>query len=119
MDIALDKNTHDLLIKNGDLQLVSGGDQIAQHLKIRLWLFQGEIIFDTSLGVPYYSHILVKNPDIDIVESVLRETILETPGITGPFSGFNLSWDTSLRELDLTFEVEGTNGPISFSEVLT
>lgn len=117
MDIAIDPVTGDLVIEGGDLKLVDGIDAIAQHVAIRLQLFQGEWFLDTRVGVPYYQSILVKNPDLVLVRSIIRTAILSTPGITG-LDSFDLDFDAATRALTVAFEASTTEGPLVFDREL-
>ncbi len=71
----------DLVISKGQLQLVPKLESIAQAVQCRLRLFQGEWFLDTSIGVPYLQQVFVKGPNLPLVRSLLRKTILETPGV--------------------------------------
>lgn len=115
MDIALDPDTGDLLIEGGDLVLTTGRDAILQHLTIRLQFFLGEWEWDTRIGVPYFQDVLVKAPDLNVVRTLLRETITSTPGVTG-LQNFELDLDG--RTLRLDFEASTTEGPVTFDREL-
>lgn len=107
-DLKLD-STHDLAIENFDLVLVSGPDEIAQRLRIKLQMFLGEYYLDTSFGVPYYEEILKKVPNTNTVEAELRGAILETEGVSRLIS-FDLDLNGSSRELSLSFVAETNSG---------
>jgi len=81
IDIALDKETHDLLITGNNLQVVSEADQLEQNLKIRLQFFLSEWFLNVNKGLPFYSDILVKNPNIPNVDSIIKAEILDTIGV--------------------------------------
>lgn len=85
----------------GDLSLplrwiTDTGEEVAIRLRQRLKLALGEWFLDPSIGVPYYRYILVKNPDLDIVRSILRKTVLTTPGVD------------SVTEITATLSTDGT-----------
>lgn len=109
MDIALSTSTHDLVFTNGELTIVSGLDAIAQHVKIRLLFFRGEWELNLDEGVPYWTDILVIGPDLRAIESLLRQVILGTPGITSIVS-FSLEHDRTNRSLEAVFEAITTDG---------
>lgn len=116
-DIELDSVTGDLLLTNGDLTLVSDIDAIGQHLKQRLSFFLGEWFLDNGAGVPYFQLILVKNPNFALVETVLRNVVLETPGIT-VLNTFNFSFNARTRGLGIEVVAETINGTLNFSEII-
>jgi hypothetical protein len=91
-DLAIDLDTRELLVANGDLVLVRDGDSIRQDLDVRLRFFAGEWFLDETAGIPYFERVLVKSPDPEQVRSVFRDAILDTEGIA------------ALRQLDLSFD---------------
>jgi hypothetical protein len=109
MDIALDALTRDLVFTDGELTTVTGLDAIAQHVKVRLLFFKGEWELNLDEGVPYWTDILVVGPDLRAVESLLRQVVLGTPGISSIVS-FSLDHDRSARTLSLVFEAITTDG---------
>lgn len=113
-DVALDDTTGDLAITDGSLTLTSGADAIKQHLKQRLRLVRGEYFLDTDRGVPYYETILVKRPNGNLVEGVLKSVILGTPGVIELLT-FILDFDAATRKLTLSFSVRSTDGEIDFN----
>lgn len=116
-DLRLDEQTYDLELTNGDLVLTEKSDAIRQHVRQRLWTFFAEWFLDTSVGVPYYQVILVKNPSLANVEGVLQQEILATPGIT-ELLAFELDYDSATRELSVEFQARALDEVIDFSIVL-
>lgn len=109
MDIALSTTTHDLVFTDGELTTVSSLDAIAQHVKVRLLFFKGEWELNLDEGVPYWTDILVIGPDLRAIESLLRQVVLGTPGITSIVS-FSIAHDRANRTLEATFEAITTDG---------
>lgn len=107
----------DLLIENGDLQIVVGIDGIKQDLHQRLGCFVNEWFLDLSDGLPYYESILVKNPSSQVVEGIFQDRILSTPGVLEILS-FNFDYDPKARSLKVEFEARCQDGIIEYSEVL-
>ncbi len=116
IDIKMNMTTNDLDITNFDLSLVDGIDQIKQKLKIRLQFFYGEWYLDTTKGVKYYEEILIKNPLFEKVSSILKTTILETPGVN-ELTSFTMNY-VGERQLSVTFTVNTSSGTLTLSEVL-
>lgn len=108
-DLMLDPLTGDLSINSGDLVIVSKDAAIRQRLLQNLRLFSGEWFLDTSKGVPYYQIILVKNPNLDLVEATLKNTVLSTEGIV-EMTRFEFDYDNGLRHLSVTIECKSTSG---------
>lgn len=117
-DIRLDEITHDIVIGDDfDMSFVSGVEYYAQKLKVRLWFFLGEWFLDTAEGTPFYQSILVKNPDTDLIETLLKARILESPGVI-ELKSFELVYDNSLRKATVTFQVQTEAGPVTISETV-
>lgn len=114
-DLKLDANGDLEIGADGDLIIVTGIDAIRQHLLIRLQFFRGEWFLDTRLGIPYFEEVLVKAPDLNVVQSLLREVIDETPGVIA-ISSFELDFDGVTRSLSLDFEALTDEGPLRFTE---
>jgi hypothetical protein len=117
IDFMNDPTTWDLKVTNGDLVLVSNADAIQQHLIQRLKLFRGEWFLDLDAGVPYFQDILVKNPNPALVDGVLKDAILGSPGVL-ELTSFSMIYDTTARTLTVTFTVETINGPVDVSTQL-
>ena len=116
-DLKIDEDTGDLDVSGIDLQNTSGREAIEQHLRQRIQTFAGEYFLDSRVGVPYFQHILKKNPDPIIVDSAFKIVIINTPGVIELLT-FALDLDTSTRELTLTFRASTSDGVIDFTEVV-
>jgi hypothetical protein len=116
-DIALDKTTGDLLLQDFDLQLVENQDQITQNLAIRLRFILGEWFLDISAGVSYYQDFFIKAPNQIRIESVLKQEILNTPGVSEILS-FTSNFDDQRRIYSVTFSVSTIQGEITLTQEL-
>lgn len=108
-DIELDLVTNDMKLTGGDISIVTLDAAIRQRLLQTLRLFLGEWFLDTSAGVPYYQSILVKNPNLDVVQASIKNAILSTPGIIELLS-FNFNYDAAQRKVTMDFDAKSTNG---------
>lgn len=103
-DLYLDPLTGDIYVsptKTARLTTTFEEETI-QRLQMRLRRFLGEWFMDRNKGVPYRRDILIKNPDLDVVKSVLQAEILRDPGVEA-VSEFTLTHNTAERHLDVTF----------------
>jgi hypothetical protein len=110
----------DLVLTNGalDPMLSSGTDEIDQRLVRTLRLFRGELLFDETLGVPWYQQILaIKGIDLSVVEQALRAEILRQPDVLG-FKSFSVALDMTARTLTISFVAQTTDGSVTVEEVL-
>lgn len=115
MDIRLDSNG-DAVFINGPLTLEGvthkAQDVVAQRLTIRLRTFLGEWFLDTTYGVPYLSRILVKNVSKTTVDNILREEILNEPGVL-EIQKFSSTFDAGTRLYSCSFIVLTREGSAS------
>lgn len=112
-----DLDNWELEIINGDLAITAGSEAVRQHLKQRLQTFLGEWFLDARIGVPYYEHVLVKNPDPIVLDTIFKSVILNTPGVE-KLNQFDIDVESSTRTMTLIFSVETAAGRIDFSEVI-
>lgn len=104
-------NAHDLAITNGDLSLVDGQDAIAQQLEIRLRFWFGEWFRNRSEGIDYLRYILVKNPEEQLIVTLLSRVIRETPGITA-LNSLTLAYNNRTRALSVSFVCTCVTGTV-------
>lgn len=115
-DLSLNSD-NDIELDVTDLKTVDGVDAIDQHLGQRLKTFLGEWFLDTRIGIGYFQHILKKSYDPIVVDTILKDAVINTPGILQLLS-WDLDVDNSLRELTLTFKAQTSTGILNFSEVI-
>lgn len=103
-DIKLDTISHDLVISGYDLLLVEEIDQVQQNIKIRLLFLYSEWFLNANKGVPYFEQIGIKNPNIALVDSFLKSTIAETPGVSQILE-YSSDYSPSARTFSMSFKV--------------
>jgi hypothetical protein len=81
-DLALDPTSGDLLVEQAALRLTSpaGAENVAQHLGVRLALWQGEYPLDRRVGVPYVL-LLGQKGARALLASTLRQSASSSPGV--------------------------------------
>lgn len=94
MDILLDGNGDLLVTSQGNIALENS---VAQKIRIRLLWFEGEWRWNTELGLPYFTNLLIKNPDTDYFESVVRETIFDVDEVTD-VKNVQITYDSKTRD---------------------
>lgn len=108
MDFKLDSDG-DLEVVDGEVSLVSDQDAIVQNLNIRLRTFLGEWFLDTNVGMPYFEEFLVKKPNRLIIETRIREAVLETPGVVS-LTSLEYDLNTTTRNLSITLTAKMRSG---------
>lgn len=119
MDLLLN-NAHDLVIMNNDLVLIDkdSSQGVKQRIKQNLLWFRGEWFLNTIGGVPYFEYFFIKNPNREIIETILKETILSVDKVK-EFTKFSLDFETLTRKLIFDFSVKlNNNETINFNESL-
>jgi hypothetical protein len=117
MDLELGEGTHDLVVNTstGDLTILEGLDATAQRLKIKLLFFLGEWFLDQSVGIPYYESVLIKNPNLAVVNAIFRKAILTDEAVEA-INQFELTIDSAARSAHLLFKADTVDGPLVFDQ---
>jgi len=116
-DLAMNVQTGDLVVRNGDLMIVNNGERVAQQVLITLREWLGEWFLKTSDGVPYLEYILVKSPNEAHVRQVLSEAIQSVDGVKG-VTELGFAFNRILRTLTVSYEIDTDYGFITKKEVL-
>ena len=118
MQLALDTNTWDIFLDStGNIARLDDSTQerlvdlICQRVRHRLQTFQGECYLDRSVGVPYFSEVLKKNPDLRRVKNLLVVTINGVEGVK-KIIDFSVDFSDMTREYRLIFKAEADDGTI-------
>lgn len=110
-DIEFSPQTNDIVIRKFRLPITTGNDAIRQRLNIKLKIFLGEWFLNRDIGVDYYGVILTKNPNVFLVEALLRAQILGTIGVNRIIET-DLQFGESQRNLSFSFKVNTNLGDI-------
>ncbi|WP_298762135.1 hypothetical protein [uncultured Megasphaera sp.] len=116
-DLAMNVQTGDLVVRNGDLIIVNNGERVAQQVLITLREWLGEWFLKTSDGVPYLEYILVKNPNEAHVRQILTEAIENVEGVK-KVTELEFVFNRILRTLTVSYEIATDYGFITKKEVL-
>lgn len=109
----LDPTTHDRVREGGQFVRLRArteeeiAEEILQGVKVRLWIFLGEVQLDTTKGVPYLEEVLRAGISPAALVGVFREQIIESPGIVS-IERLVLDFDSSTRVLSVDFSATGT-----------
>lgn len=77
-DILIDDTTEDVVFSDGDVVLVTGLAAVGQRVRDRLSTFVGEWFLNTEFGPNYLRDVMVKNPSMSLVQSVLSSEARES-----------------------------------------
>lgn len=113
--LALDPITGDLALSGGRPVLVSGADAVAQRLRVRLKLQQGEWVLDRNVGFPWLSVLAAKGSE-RLLEVLLRRAITTCPGVRS-LDRFSLSVDPRTRVAVVTVTATTITGePVTIAD---
>ena len=124
IDLAYTEQTtlgrFDLVLTNGALDptLADGTDEIDQRLVRTIRSFRGDLLYDQTLGMPWYQQMLaIKGIDLSVIEQAIRSEILRQPDVLG-FSSFSVALDKTSRTMTVAFVATTTDGSVTVEEVL-
>lgn len=101
MDLAINQTTGDLDMSHG-IHLVTGGEAVRQNVARRLRTILGEWFLDARVGIDYFGHVFVRNPNMMIIQSLFRRAIAGTPGVTS-VEALSVTSNQTTRELTVSF----------------
>lgn len=80
--LLLDTEAWDLVVAvNGNIAVASNPYSLAQDAASAIRLFQGELYFNTTKGIPYLTEILGYAPPLPLLRSAFVAAALTVPGV--------------------------------------
>lgn len=80
--LLLDIQTWDLVVDaNGNIAVASNPYSLAQDAASQIKLFAGELYYDTTQGVPYFSSILGTLPPVSLIKNAFVQAALGVPEV--------------------------------------
>ncbi len=101
----------DLALVGGSVAIIEGPPAIRQKLSARFKFFLGEWFLDLRQGVPYYRDVFLKEPNLDVVRSLFRKLIIETPGVLSLVT-FTVSYNEARRSMAFAFQAKVDGGEV-------
>ncbi len=110
-DLYIDPTSRDLVIsETGVVRLTEGvPEAAAQRIAIKLLMFTGEWFLDLTAGVPYYTDVLVKNPDLDLIRALFRRKVAQDAYVVD-VTRCEVSLDTAARSLTVEIDARLREG---------
>lgn len=112
------EKTWDMTFGFGLANYAARAEAVAQSVRTRLQLIQGEWFLDTSAGVPYLAQICVKPANLPLAESLIKATILETEGVA-TLEAFDMTFDANTRRLNISATVTTIYGETTNIQTFT
>ena len=100
--LALDPLSWDLTVDaSGNIATFSDGGTdpigLAQDAASAIRLFQGELFYDTTQGVPYFAQILGKSPPVALLRAYFVAAALTVPGVVSAVCFISSITDRGLK----------------------
>ena len=112
-DIKLNDKTWDIFVTDGgDMILIHGIEALKQRLRIKLQHFHGEWFADTTSGIMRYSMFGEKNPDLDAIESYMKQEIESDEDVT-EVSKITAKFNPGARTIYISFTASTKYGEIN------
>ena len=108
-DLALSEDGTELL-------LVSGAQMAIQQIRAGAEIWQGSLAWDPEAGLPMLGSILVKGPDLRVIQGVFRNFLLETAGVSS-VDELSCELDRAARALTVRFRVTCEDGASASDEI--
>lgn len=104
--LYLTSDANDLEFSGGHLRFTTTPVEVAvQKARVRFAFWLGEWFLDVSEGFPYLTQVLKKGPNLPLIESLARRTLLSIPEIDAVLS-VRAVHDRAARSLALSWSVQ-------------
>lgn len=107
IDLMLDDNA-DLSVDTGDMQMITGVDEVAQGVAIALRSVKGEYVLDRRAGLDLFGRVLGRQ-DAEIRDSEIKREILARPGVDELLE-YEAKVEDKTRELFVSFVARAEDG---------
>ncbi len=101
----------DLHLEGGQIHFWDGVEAHLQKTIALLRFVKGEWFLNIEEGVPYFTHVLIHNPNLRAVKALLRQALLAVPGAASVRS-LDLVLDRPTRTLAVTFALVFDDGTL-------
>lgn len=109
--LLLDRDTWDLVRDAaGNIAVASNPYSQAQDAASSIRTFSGEVYYDTTRGIPYFTQILGYAPPIALMKAYFNDAALMVPDVTTS-QCFLTSWQD--RKVTGQVQIKNTNGQTS------
>jgi len=113
--LLLDLTNWDLVVDaNDNIAVASNPYSLAQDAASAIRLFAGELWYDTSKGIPYFTDILGKLPPLSLLKQRLITAALTVPEVTAARVFITSIEGRTLHGQVQTTDVTGTTSAASF-----
>lgn len=101
------------ITEDGDIQFT---DDLLQNAKTAILWILGEWRLGPEFGLPWFDDILVKSPDLDLIQAEIRDALLDIEGVQDADVEL-LEFDSRNRKISFSFTL--FDGEDEYSEEVT
>lgn len=113
--LLLDRTVWDLVLDaSGNIALASDPYSIAQDVASAIKLFKGELWYDTTKGIPYWSQILGQWPPLAVVRAYIVTAALTVPEVVSAQCIVVSFLERTIKGQVLITDSSGTTQIVSF-----
>lgn len=114
--LLLDTAAWDLVLDAaGNIAVAQAPYQLSQDVACAIKLFSGELWYDTSKGVPYFSTILGKAPPIEFFKAEMVRAAKTVPGVVSAICVLQSFEGRAVTGYVKFTAADGTTGTVSIS----
>lgn len=113
--LLLDRTTWDLIVDaDRNLAICSGPYSVAQDVACATRTFEGELIFNLGLGIPYFETILGHTPPLQLIQARITKEALTVPNVTAARTIISDSDNGNISGEIQIIDTEGQEAGIEF-----
>lgn len=112
--LLLDQDTWDVLLDaEGNFALAGEPYAVAQDVASAVKLFQGELWYDTSKGIPYFSQVLGFLPPPSLLYTYFKNAALSVPTVATAIVALNPLEDRTVKGQIQFTDTSGAKGSVN------
>ena len=113
--LLLELNDWDLCLDaSRNIALAKAPYALAQDVASAIKTFLGEVYYDTTMGVPYFTEILGKTPPVGVFQEYMIQAALTVPGVASATCVIeSFTGRTVTGQVQFT-DTSGTTGTVGF-----
>ena len=111
-NLYLDPETNDITLSNYNLRVTATTTEfLSQKIENTLKTISGEFFANEFLGIPYFTEILGKPQDINVVVSIFRNAVIAIPEVS-EIVEFGVTFNAVTRIFEIDYTVKAVDGLI-------
>jgi len=119
MSMLAQTDDSDLAITDNGFTVIGDDSEIRQRIINELRSFFREWFLDLTLGVPWFQLVFVKGTSVQVIDGLIKDTVLAVPGVISMEEYRPLDLNAGTRLLSVNFRVRTVNSTsLRIEEVL-